>query len=45
MDGKDIYNYFDDNIVSNIRLKNALNNNLLVPFHYFGISDDVEYII
>lgn len=43
MDGKDIYNYFDDNIVSNIRLKNALNNNLLVPFHYFGISDDVEY--
>ena len=43
MDGKDIYNYFDDNIVSNIRLKKALNDNLLAPFHYFGISDDTNY--
>lgn len=38
-DGFDIYKLFDHNIVSEIRLQDALNDDLLCPFHYFGISD------
>lgn len=43
MDGKDIYTYFDDNIATDVRLKEALNQGYLTPFHYFGIADDVDY--
>lgn len=38
-DGFDIYKLFDHNIASEIRLQDALKENLLCPFHYFGISD------
>lgn len=38
-DGFDIYQLFDHNIASEIRLQDALTDNLLCPFHYFGISD------
>ena len=38
-DKKSIYEYFDDNIACDIRLNDALENNLITPFHYFGISD------
>ncbi len=38
-DGVDIYKQFDHNIACEIRLQNALENNLLCPFHYFGIQD------
>lgn len=38
-DGFDIYNLFDHNIVYEIRLQQALEENLLCPFHYFGITD------
>ena len=38
-DGFDIYKLFDHNIISEIRLQDALNDDLLCPFHYFGISD------
>ena len=38
-DGFDIYSLFDHNILYEIRLKQALEDNLLCPFHYFGIRD------
>jgi superfamily II DNA or RNA helicase/HKD family nuclease len=38
-DGLDIFALFDYNIASEIRLHEALANEMLVPFHYFGISD------
>lgn len=43
MDGKDIYMYFDENIAADVRLKDALTQGYLTPFHYFGIADDTEY--
>jgi superfamily II DNA or RNA helicase/HKD family nuclease len=39
MDGFDIYGLFDHNIASEIRLQDALRDDLLCPFHYFGISE------
>lgn len=39
MDGFDIYQLFDHNIAYEIRLQQALEENLLCPFHYFGITD------
>lgn len=38
-DGYDIFKLFDHNIVYEIRLQQAMENDLLCPFHYFGISD------
>lgn len=38
-DGFDIYQLFDHNIAYEIRLQQALEENLLCPFHYFGITD------
>lgn len=38
-DGFDIYGLFDNNIAQEIRLNQALEYDLLCPFHYFGISD------
>ena len=35
----DIYELFNHTIAYEIRLHDALNENLLCPFHYFGISD------
>jgi superfamily II DNA or RNA helicase len=39
-DGNDIFNFFDNNIAVELRLRGALEENLVVPFHYFGISDE-----
>ena len=38
-DNESIYEVFDENIACDIRLNEALENNLVVPFHYYGISD------
>lgn len=38
-DGFDIFSLFDHNIVYEIRLAQALEEKLLCPFHYFGISE------
>jgi superfamily II DNA or RNA helicase/HKD family nuclease len=38
-DGFDIYGLFDNTIAYEIRLNDALEADLLCPFHYFGISD------
>ncbi len=41
-DGFNIYDCFDNNIAHEIRLQEALEEDLLCPFHYFGITD-VEF--
>lgn len=38
-DGGDIYKLFDYNVPYEIRLKKALDSKMLVPFHYFGVTD------
>lgn len=38
-DGFDIYRLFDHNIAYEIRLNQAMQADLLCPFHYFGITD------
>ncbi|MBA4538185.1 DUF3427 domain-containing protein [Bacillus aquiflavi] len=42
MDGKNILSYFDNNIASEIRLPEAINQKLLSPFQYFCITDTVD---
>jgi HKD family nuclease len=42
MDGSDIREYYDNVIASEIRLPEAINRGLLVPFQYFGITDNVD---
>lgn len=38
-DGYDIFKFFNYNIAYEIRLHQALEENMLVPFHYHGISE------
>lgn len=38
-DGYDIYQLFDHNIAYEIRLQQAMEEDLLCPFHYFGITE------
>ena len=38
-DGYDVYALFNHIIAYRITLQNALENDMLVPFHYFGIAD------
>lgn len=38
-DNKEIFSFFDDNIVYQVTLRDALEEDLLCPFHYYGISD------
>ena len=43
MDGKDILRYFDGNhIAAEIRLPEAIERQLLCPFHYYGVSDNTD---
>ena len=51
-DPKCIYDLFDNNVLYEIRLADALDENLLCSFHYYGVSDlewsndeRVDYII
>ena len=39
MDGKDILLLCDYNVVDEIGIKEALEEDLIVPFHYFGVND------
>lgn len=39
MDGFDIFSLFDHNIAYEIRLQQAMEEDLLCPFHYFGVSE------
>ncbi|MBX7403621.1 DEAD/DEAH box helicase [Clostridium chauvoei] len=38
-DDGNIFEVFDNNVALEIRLHEALENDLIVPFHYFGITD------
>lgn len=38
-DGNDIYSLFDHNIAYEIRLNRAMEENMLIPFHYYGVTD------
>ena len=38
-DSFDVFQLFDHNIACEIRLQQALENDMLCPFHYFGITD------
>lgn len=44
-DTGNIFDVFDNNVALEIRLNEALENELIVPFHYFGITDveEVDY--
>lgn len=37
MDNKDVFGLFDQNIPYELRLRDAILNDLVVPFHYYGI--------
>ncbi len=41
-DGLNILPWFDNRIAAEIRLPEAIDRKLLCPFHYFGVSDDVD---
>ena len=44
MDNKDVVEIFDNNIPFELRLRDAIINDLIVPFHYYGIRDElVDY--
>ncbi|MTT31796.1 DUF3427 domain-containing protein [Terrilactibacillus sp. BCM23-1] len=38
-DSGDVFGLFDNNIALEVRLNEALEENLVLPFHYFGITD------
>jgi len=38
-DGFDIFSLFDHNLAYEIRLQKAMEEELICPFHYFGVSD------
>lgn len=42
MDGNSIYKYFDDHSSAEIRLPEAIDRGLLVPFQYFCIDDETD---
>lgn len=42
MDGKNILQYFNNRIASEIRLPEAIDRKLLVPFQYFCVTDTVD---
>jgi superfamily II DNA or RNA helicase/HKD family nuclease len=41
-DGIDVRSFFDGRAATELRLWDALENDLLCPFHYFGISDATD---
>ena len=41
-DGREILHWFDERIASEMRLWDALDQGLLCPFHYLGVSDGTD---
>lgn len=41
-DGVNVKSFFDNRVASELRLWDALDTDILVPFHYFGIADNVD---
>jgi superfamily II DNA or RNA helicase len=42
MDGKNILRWFNDRMAYELRLDEAIERNMLCPFHYFGVSDSSD---
>ncbi len=44
LDNQDVLSLFDENVPYELRLRDAIINDLIVPFHYYGIRDQlVDY--
>ncbi len=44
MDGEDVFSLFDQNVPFELRLRDAIIRDLVVPFRYYGIRDElIEY--
>lgn len=41
MDNQDVFGMFDKNVPYELRLRDAIINELVVPFHYYGIRDSL----
>ena len=41
MDNEDVFALFDKNVPYELRLRDAIINDLVVPFHYYGIRDKI----
>ncbi len=41
MDNEDVFELFDTNVPYELRLRDAIINELVVPFHYYGIRDSL----
>lgn len=41
MDNKDIFELFEQNVPFELRLRDAIKNDLVVPFHYYGIRNEL----
>lgn len=41
MDNQDVFDLFDKNVPYELRLRDAIKNDLVVPFHYQGIRDQL----
>ncbi len=41
LDEKSVYDLFGKNVPYDLRLREAIENNLVVPFHYYGIKDSL----
>src|SRR5699024_11465482 len=41
-DGFNVFELFDHNVPYEIRLQAALEENMLAPFHYYGVTDYVD---
>jgi len=41
-DGGNIFEFFNNNIALEMRLRDSLKEDLVLPFHYFGISDVIS---
>lgn len=39
MDNEEVFELFDANVPYELRLRDAKINDLVVPFHYYGIRD------
>lgn len=42
-DGESIFKYFDNPEAIQLRLTEAIDQKLLCPFHYFGVTDSVDF--
>lgn len=43
MDNQDVFSIFDNNVPFELRLRDAISNDLIVPFHYYGRNQYVDY--